>query len=132
MNILTFDIEEWFHILDFDATRTESDWAKYEVRIHENVDRILSLLDETNTKATFFVIGWVAKTYPEVVRRIAEKYEVASHTMSHQLVWQQSPEEFRRDVEQSVKTLEDITGKKVYKPISIITIDGKISRKQQI
>ena len=115
MNILTFDIEEWFHILDFDATRTEADWAKYEVRIHENVDRIMQILEETNTKATFFVIGWIAKTYPEVVRRIAEKYEVASHTMSHQLVWQQSPEEFRCDVEKSVKTLEDITGKKVTK-----------------
>lgn len=115
MNILTFDIEEWFHILDFDATRTETDWAKYEVRIHKNVDRILSILDETNTKATFFIIGWIAKTYPDVVKRIAERYEVASHTMSHQLVWQQSPQVFRKDVEDSVKLLEDITGKKVTK-----------------
>ena len=75
MNILTFDVEEWFHLLDFDATRTEEEWGGYEVRIHENVDRILDILDETNTKATFFVIGWIAKTYPEVVRKIAEKYD---------------------------------------------------------
>ncbi len=115
MNILTFDIEEWFHLLDFDATRGENSWGQYEVRIHENVDRILNILDETNTKATFFIIGWVAKTYPEVVRRIAERYEVGSHTMTHQLVWQQSPEEFRKDVEASVKMLEDITGQKVKK-----------------
>lgn len=115
MNILTFDVEEWFHLLDFDATRGEESWGQYEVRIHENVDRILNILDETNTKATFFIIGWVAKTYPEVVRRIAERYEIGSHTMTHQLVWQQSPEEFKKDVEASVKMLEDITGQKVTK-----------------
>lgn len=115
MNILTFDVEEWFHLLDFDATRSEDAWGKYEVRIHENVERILNLLDETNSKATFFIIGWIARTYPEVVRRIAERYEVGSHTMTHQLVWQQSPQAFRNDVEGSIKLLEDITGQKVTK-----------------
>ena len=74
MNILTFDVEEWFHLLDFDATRTEDKWGEYEVRIHENMERIFDILDATNTKATFFVIGWIAKTYPEVVKKIAEKY----------------------------------------------------------
>lgn len=113
MNILTFDVEEWFHLLDFDATRGEEQWGQYEVRIYENVERILNLLEETHTEATFFVIGWVAKTYPDLVRKIAEKYEIGSHTMTHQLVWQQSPEEFRKDVEASVKLLEDITGQKV-------------------
>ena len=113
MNILTFDVEEWFHLLDFDATRTEAEWGKYEVRIHENVDRILDILERTNTKGTFFIIGWIAKTYPDVVRKIAEKYQIGCHTMNHQLVWQQSREEFRKDVETGVKMLEDITGKKV-------------------
>lgn len=113
MNILTFDIEEWFHLLDFDATRSEKQWDNYEVRIYENVDRILNMLDETNSKATFFIIGWVAKKYPDLIRKIAMKYEIASHTMNHQLVWQQSKEEFKRDVECSVKLLQDVTGKEV-------------------
>lgn len=113
MNILTFDVEEWFHLLDFDATRTEAEWGKYEVRIYENVDRILDILERTNTKATFFIIGWVAKTYPDVVKKIAAKYQIGSHTMNHQLVWQQGRAEFRKDVEAGVKMLEDITGKKV-------------------
>lgn len=113
MNILTFDVEEWFHLLDFDATRTEDKWGQYEVRIHENMERIFQILDDTNTKATFFIIGWIAKTYPEVVRKIAEKYEIGSHTMTHQLVWQQSPDEFRHDVDTSIKLLQDITGKPV-------------------
>lgn len=113
MNILTFDVEEWFHLLDFDATRTEKDWSKYEVRIYENMERIFRILEETNTKATFFIIGWVAKTYPELIRKIADKYQVGCHTMNHQLVWQQTPMEFRKDVDTGVKMLEDITGRKV-------------------
>lgn len=113
MNILTFDVEEWFHLLDNSSTRSEKEWVNYEVRIHENMDRIFRILEDTNTKATFFIIGWVAKTYPEIVRKIAERYEIGSHTMNHQLVWQQSPEEFRQDTESSIKLLEDITGKKV-------------------
>lgn len=113
MNILTFDVEEWFHLLDFDATRTEAEWGNYEVRIYENVDRVLDILERTNTKATFFIIGWVAKTYPDVVKKIAAKYQIGSHTMNHQLVWQQTPEEFRNDVESSVKLLQDISGQPV-------------------
>lgn len=113
MNILTFDVEEWFHLLDFDATRNEEQWKNYEVRIYENVDRILDILESTDTKATFFIIGWVAKTYPDVVKKIAAKYQIGSHTMSHQLVWQQKPEEFREDVSSSIKLLQDITGQPV-------------------
>ena len=113
MNILTFDIEEWFHLLDCDATRTENEWKSYEVRIYDNVERIFRVLEDTDTRATFFIIGWIAKTYPDLVRRIAEKYQIGCHTMNHQLVWQQTREEFRSDVEEGVKMLEDITGRKV-------------------
>ncbi len=77
------------------------------------MDRIFRILEDTNTKATFFIIGWIAKTYPEIVKKIADKYEIGSHTMNHQLVWQQTPEEFRQDVDSSVKLLQDITGKPI-------------------
>lgn len=113
MNILTFDVEEWFHLLDNSSTRSEQQWKTYEVRIHENMDRIFRILEDTNTKATFFIIGWIAKTYPEIVKKIAERYEIGSHTMTHQLVWQQNPKDFRKDVDSSVKLLQDITGKSI-------------------
>lgn len=113
MNILTFDIEEWFHLLDNDSTRSEEQWKGFEVRIYENMERIFRILEEAETKATFFVIGWIAKTYPDIVRQIASKYQVGSHTMNHQLVWQQSREAFKEDVSSSIKLLEDITGQKV-------------------
>lgn len=127
MNILTFDVEEWFHLLDFDDTRTEDKWLSYPVRIHENVDRILDILDRTDTKATFFIIGWVAKTYPDVVRKIAARYQIGSHTMNHQLVWQQRPSEFKEDVEGSIKLLQDITGQ----PVECFRAPGFSIREQE-
>lgn len=114
MNILTFDIEEWFHILDNESTKTINEWKKYEVRIHQNMERILSILEKTNTKATFFCLGWIAETYPGVIREIVSRgYETGSHTRMHQLVYEHTPREFKNDVEDSIKTLEDITGQKV-------------------
>ncbi|MFI3262666.1 MAG: polysaccharide deacetylase family protein [Rikenellaceae bacterium] len=113
MNILTFDTEEWFHLLDCDSTKGAAEWSNYECRIHQNVDRILNILEETDTKATFFIIGWVAEKYPEVVRKIAEKYEIGSHTMNHQLVWEQNRDEFKEDVSSSIKILEDVSGQKI-------------------
>jgi polysaccharide deacetylase family protein (PEP-CTERM system associated) len=113
MHVLTIDLEEWFHLLDHDATRTEAKWGTYEVRIHENTERLLRILEETGSSATFFVIGWIARTYPDLVRRIAEKYPVGTHTENHQLLWQQTPEQFREDLRSSVRRLEDITGRKV-------------------
>jgi polysaccharide deacetylase family protein (PEP-CTERM system associated) len=114
MNILTFDIEDWFHLLDLDCTASESQWDRYEPRIHANVDRLIEVTLKHGHKATFFCLGWVAEKYPEVIRRIdAEGFEIASHSHSHQLAYQQSPAEFRQDIERSVRTLEDIIGKKV-------------------
>ncbi|WP_372948554.1 polysaccharide deacetylase family protein [Mariniphaga sp.] len=114
MKILTFDIEEWFHILDNESTKTINEWKNYEVRIHQNMDRIFNILERTNTKATFFCLGWIAETYPEVVKEIVSRgYEVGTHARMHQLVYEQTPAEFEKDLEYSIKTLEDITGQKV-------------------
>ncbi|TPV35980.1 DUF3473 domain-containing protein [Paucihalobacter ruber] len=114
MHILTFDIEEWFHLLDNPSTKTNSQWGNYEVRIHQNMERVFNILDATNTKASFFVLGWIAEKYPEVVREICDRgYEIGSHTTSHQLVYEQSKQAFQADVERSIKSLEDISGKKV-------------------
>ena len=114
MNILTFDIEEWFHILDNASTRTETEWSRYETRIYQNMDLIFQLLEETNSRATFFCLGWVADKHPDVIRRIdAAGYEIATHSYAHQLAYEQTPAEFQADLERSIKHLQDLTGKKV-------------------
>jgi polysaccharide deacetylase family protein (PEP-CTERM system associated) len=114
MNILTFDIEEWFHVLDVPATKSEKAWQQYESRIHLNMERIFSLLSQHQQKATFFCLGWVSRRYPELVKSIIERNcEVGSHSNLHELVYEQSPSDFKKDVETSIKALEDLTGRKV-------------------
>ena len=114
MKILTFDIEEWFHILDNYSTKTVKEWSNYEVRIHSNMDKIFNLLDKSNQKATFFVVGWIAEKYPEVLKRIDENgHEIGSHTNMHQLMYTQTREEVKDDLYKSINTLQSITGKKV-------------------
>lgn len=80
----------------------------------KNMERIFAMLEKHNQKATFFCLGWIAETYPEVIRDIvARGYEVGTHTRMHQLVYEQTRETFSQDIEFSIKTLEDITGQKV-------------------
>ena len=114
MKILTFDIEEWFHILDNKKTKSISEWSKFDSRIQLGMDIIYDILDKSNMSATFFVVGWMAEKYPEIIRGISDRgFEVASHTHLHQLAYTQDKKTFYNDVEKSIKTLEDCTGKKV-------------------
>jgi polysaccharide deacetylase family protein (PEP-CTERM system associated) len=112
MKILTFDIEEWFHILDNDATKTEADWEGFESRIHGNMDKIHGMLDDQ--KATFFCLGWVARKFPEVLMEIDRRgHEIATHSDLHQLAYEQNRQTFEQDLERSIKSIEDVIGKKV-------------------
>lgn len=114
VNVLTFDVEEWFHVLDNESTKTEAEWARYETRIYKNMDRIFNFLQRKDQKATFFCLGWIAQKYPDILKRIdALGYEIASHSAMHQLVYEQGPVAFKQDVEASIKSIEDVIGKKV-------------------
>lgn len=114
MRILTFDIEDWFHILDLPLVEDPETWDHYECRIEEGTQRILDLLEEEGLSATFFVLGWVAERYPLLVRRIADRgFEVGSHSYHHGLVYKMTPEGFIQDLTRSMATLSDVTGKPV-------------------
>lgn len=114
MNILTIDVEDWFHILDNPSTKTVNEWGNFESRLEASLDKILPILEESNTRATFFCLGWIAEKHPHIIRHLNSKgYEVGSHTHYHQLAYEQSPSQFKADVDRSIKTLEDITGEKV-------------------
>lgn len=114
MNILTFDIEEWFHILDNKETKTEKEWSGYESRIQSNMDKIFQILDDTNVKATFFCLGWIAKKYPNVLKQIHKQgYEIATHSNMHQLVYEMDAKSFENDLKISIDTIENIIGEKV-------------------
>jgi polysaccharide deacetylase family protein (PEP-CTERM system associated) len=83
-------------------------------RIEQNIDRILALLSETNVKATFFTLGWIAERYPELVRRVAQSgHELASHGFSHQRATEQRRDEFLADICLAKAILEDVSGHSV-------------------
>jgi polysaccharide deacetylase family protein (PEP-CTERM system associated) len=114
MKILTFDIEEWFHLLDNDSTKSIKQWSNFDSRIRIGMDLIYDILEKSEKSATFFVVGWMAEKYPEIIREISDGgFEIASHTHLHQLAYKQDRKVFYKDVEKSIKTLEDCTGKKV-------------------
>ena len=69
MKILTFDIEEWFHILDHESTRDESSWNKFDFRLEKNMERIFQVLADNNQSAAFFCLGWIAKKFPKVIKK---------------------------------------------------------------
>lgn len=111
-NIFTVDLEEWFHA-NYEDNLFDNE-KKYEVRIIENTEKLLELLEKSNSKATFFTLGYVAQKHPNLIRKICSfGHEIASHGMSHQLVYKQSEIEFRQDIKQSKCLLEDLIGQKV-------------------
>ena len=111
MNILTFDIEEWFHC---DFISDDKNWSNYEVRIYESTDFILNTLSKYNRKATFFILGWVAEKHPEIVKKIYnEGHEIGCHSMKHELVHRFTPQQFREDTKNAINVIEQLVGEKV-------------------
>lgn len=111
VNAFTVDVEDYFHVAALSAAISRERWESLPQRVEGNTNRLLDLLDETNTKATFFVLGWVAQRFPELIREVARRgHEVASHGFSHQLVYSQSEQEFRSETLRSKGTLEDLLG----------------------
>lgn len=113
-NALTIDVEDYFQVTAFTGVVDRHDWGVYPSRVSNNTQKVLDLLDEYDLKATFFVLGWVAERYPDIVRAIIGRgHEVASHGYDHELVYKQSPKKFRRDVRKAKAILEDITGRQI-------------------
>ncbi len=111
-NAFTIDTEDWFH-----ANYEEglfSNQGSVLSTVEANVDRYLELFDAYDVKATFFVLGFVAEEHVGMVRKIAQQgHEIASHGYGHQLVYKQTPEEFREDIRKSKVILEDVVGEPV-------------------
>jgi polysaccharide deacetylase family protein (PEP-CTERM system associated) len=113
-NALTVDVEDYFQVSAFAPHIARGAWASMECRIERNLDVILLLLDESNTRATFFTLGWIAERYPQLVRRIVENgHELASHGYAHLRANEQSREEFYEDVTRAKRLLEDIASVEV-------------------
>lgn len=106
-NALTIDFEDWYQGLEIPY----SDWEKFEDRIETVGDKLLQILEEGDTKATFFMLGYVAEQHPEIVKKIKSAgHEIGTHGFSHTLIYKQEPEVFRQEMKRAVEFLEDLTG----------------------
>jgi len=111
MNVLTFDIEDWYNC---DFITTDFDWDKYEVRIHEGVERILNELQTRNLKATFFCLGWVAENHPNLIRKIhAQGHHIGCHSYQHELSFRFDRDEFKHDTKKSKDLIENVIGEPI-------------------
>ena len=110
-NVLTIDVEDYYQVSAFEAIVHYEEWEQYESRVEKNTYYILDVLDQYQTKATFFVLGWVAERHPKLIREIAQRgHEVASHGYSHKRIYTQTPEQFRQETRRSKYIVEDIVG----------------------
>lgn len=111
LNALTIDVEEHFQVHAFETVIDRSSWDRCPSRVVANTRRILLLLADLNLRATFFILGWVADRYPELVREIARQgHEIATHGYWHELVYRQTPAEFAADLRQSLDAIERACG----------------------
>lgn len=111
-NVFTIDVEDWYHTMDFNFP--QSTWDNYEDRVEYGLKSIMEVLSKHNVRATFFVLGCVAKKHPELIKEILNLgHEIGSHGTNHVMVTTQTREEFRADVAMSKEILEDITGAQV-------------------
>jgi len=105
--VFSVDLEDWYQGLEIDMKH----WSDFTPRLRKGLDPLLDLLEQNSTRATFFVLGYQAERTPDIIKEIAGRgHEICSHGYSHRFVYQQTPEEFSRDMRRSKLILEELTG----------------------
>jgi len=115
LNAFCIDLEEWFHVCGVETPyRDPATWSQAPSYVEKDTDVLLGLLDEVGAKATFLSMGWLAERYPELIKRISDLgHGIGCHGYYHRLVFEQKPEEFRREISTARKILEDVSGQEV-------------------
>ena len=110
VNVLSFDIEDWFHILDLPDDQEVCKWSEYESRVEKASHKLLDLLWEKKVKATFFVLGWIAERHPALVREIQNQgHEIGCHGYGHQLINALTKQKFRKDLLKARDIIDSMT-----------------------
>ena len=114
INALTVDVEDYFHVQAFAGVIRRADWWRYPTRVERNTYRLLEILASRRIRATFFVLGWVARRCPRLLRDIFDAdHEIGCHGYAHQMIGRGSEKEFRQDIRRSKAIIEDIVGAEV-------------------
>jgi polysaccharide deacetylase family protein (PEP-CTERM system associated) len=111
INAMTIDVEDYFHVSVFDGLVPRHAWERMESRVCRNTERLIEIFADEGVRATFFVLGWVAERFPDLVKTIAAGgHEVASHGYGHRLIYDLTPSAFREDIRRSKRVLEAAAG----------------------
>ena len=111
LNAMTIDVEDYFQVSAFEGLAPRHRWDVFESRVEANTTRLLEIFDDAGVKSTFFVLGWVAQRFPQLVQEIAARgHELASHGFLHRLVYDTTREAFRDDIRRSKDIIESASG----------------------
>jgi polysaccharide deacetylase family protein (PEP-CTERM system associated) len=110
-NILTVDLEDWFHICGVEGLLPEASWSQLESRVEKNTKTILDILEKKGVTATFFVLGFIAERHADLITAIVKGgHEIATHGYAHRRVYTMTPDDFRQDLKKAVRIISKITG----------------------
>jgi polysaccharide deacetylase family protein (PEP-CTERM system associated) len=113
-NALSFDIEDWFHMVEIDAVADPKTWPDLDSIVERYTEWIVQTVTEADVKATFFILGWIAERYPGLVKLIADNgHELGTHSFWHRKVYELTPESFHQDMRQSIDAIEAAGGRRV-------------------
>jgi polysaccharide deacetylase family protein (PEP-CTERM system associated) len=113
-NVFSIDLEDWFCVHNLSGVIKREEWERCQSRVERNTLILLNLLSQHNVEATFFVLGWVAERYPDLVKEVERRgHEIATHGYSHRLLTALEPQEFRADLERSLEVLARCTSRPV-------------------
>lgn len=114
VHAMTVDVEDYFHVSAFENQISPSDWQSCKPTVDYNTRRLLDLFAEQDVKCTFFILGWVADAFPQLIKDIAnEGHEIASHGTNHRRATTLTRELLKLDIQTSLDLLQDLTGEKV-------------------
>lgn len=114
LNAFTVDVEDWYHICGVEKFISPTMWNELESRVNIGTEKILNMLSKKNIKGTFFILGYIAELYPDMVKIIfREGHEIATHGYSHETVYKLTHEEFKEDLRKSIDILKNITGQNI-------------------
>jgi polysaccharide deacetylase family protein (PEP-CTERM system associated) len=112
INAFTVDVEDYFQVSAYEGAVPRDGWGAVPSRIDAGLDALLNLLEARSVRGTFFILGWVARRHPRIVRTIAERgHEIGCHSDEHRLVYSQTPEEFRADTRRALDTIQQAAGR---------------------
>lgn len=111
--ILSFDLEFWYDSALLNKYIDEKTREAYPDLVLRSTRPIMDTLKERNVHATFFVTGKLAEKYPDLIKEISERHEVACHSYSHKTLYGMREDDLKEDIERNKRILERITGKDI-------------------